>query len=292
MIGYKMAVQKLKQQMEALMTDGARRGPAVGLLTGFSKIYGGAMAIRAACYSRQLLVKSQRLPCKVICVGNLTAGGTGKTPMAIYLARRLTRKGHRVVLVSRGYRGRAEKTGGVVSDGLRILMDDATAGDEPYLMARCLPKVPVVVGGDRFQAGMLAVRQLGAQVVVLDDAFQHLALERDFDLVLMDAARPLGNEHLLPRGVLREPISALRRAHAVVLTRADRLADAPLARRRQQIEAMVAPLPVFTAGHVSQVRGVIPAGTRGISQRSDDGGQKSQFCRRPCAGVFRNCQKR
>lgn len=272
-----MTVLNMKQQVAALMAAGTRRAPAAGLMSLFSKVYGGVMAVRAACYNRQLLVKSRRLPCRVICVGNLTAGGTGKTPMAIFLARRLVRKGYRVVMVSRGYRGRAEKVGGVVSDGRQILMDAATAGDEPYLMARSLPDVPVVVGGDRFRAGMIATSQLGAQVVILDDAFQHMALDRDFNLVLMDAGSPLGNGHLLPRGELREPVSALRRAHAVILTRADRLTDLSLARRLEQIKPKAAPAPVFTASHVTRIRGVIPAGGRQMDVPSPVGGQDTDF---------------
>ncbi len=266
-----MGVDRMKRPVEGLMADGCRRGMAAGVLLAMSKVYGGAMALRADCYARQLLVRSRRLPARVICVGNLTAGGTGKTPMAIALARRLSRRGYRVALVSRGYGGRAEKTGGVVSDGRSILMDARGAGDEPYLMARRLPGVPVVVGADRFRAGMLAVRQLGARVLVLDDAFQHLALDRDFNLVLMDAARPLGNRHLLPRGTLREPISALCRAHAVVLTRADRLSGDELAGRIAQIEALTPPVPVFTAAHVSRVCGVIPAGENGKQIRPGSG---------------------
>jgi tetraacyldisaccharide 4'-kinase len=124
---------------------------------------------------------------------------------------------------------------------------------------------------------MIAARQLGAEVVILDDAFQHLALARDFNLLLMDAARPLGNGHLLPRGVLREPVSALRRAHAVVLTRADRLTDSPLTRRFKQIEAMMAPAPVFTGGHVTRVCGVIPVGGRQMDIRSPDSGRDVNF---------------
>lgn len=254
------------------MTEGGRRGVAAVALSVLSKVYGGAMAVRADCYARQLVVKSRRLPAKVICVGNLTTGGTGKTPMAIHLARRLARRGHRVALVSRGYGGRSEKIGGVVSDGRRILMDAAAAGDEPCLMARSLPDVPVVVGGDRFRAGMLAVRRLGARVLVLDDAFQHLALDRDFNIALMDAGRPLGNGYLLPRGTLREPVSALRRAQAVVLTRADRLAGGVLVRRVGQIAALAAPAPVFTAVHASRVRGLVPAGERQMVSASANGG--------------------
>ncbi len=257
-------VDRLRRRFVALMNEGSRRGAASVVLTLFSHVYGGVMALRADCYARQRLVKSRCLPAAVICVGNLTTGGTGKTPMAVWLARRLQRRGLRVAVVSRGYGGRAEKHGGVVSDGRRVRMGAAAAGDEPYLMARSLPGVPVVVGADRYRAGMLAVR-LGAAVLVLDDAFQHLALERDFNLVLMDAARPFGNGRLLPRGTLREPLSALGRAHAVVLTRADGLDAAVLSRRIATVAQRAAPAPVFTAAHASRVCGVVPVGRREIT---------------------------
>jgi len=270
-------VDKVKRQLDALMADGGRRGVVAAALLALSKVYGGTMVLRADCYARQVVVKSRRLPAKVICVGNLTAGGTGKTPMAIHLARRLTRQGYRVALVSRGYGGRSEKAGGVVSDGRRILMDAAAAGDEPCLMARRLPGVPVVVGADRFRAGMLAVHRLGARVVVLDDAFQHLSLDRDFNLVLMDAECPLGNGYLLPRGTLREPVSALHRAQAVVLTRADRLAGDALARRVGQVASLAAPAPVFTAAHVSRIRGLIPAGERQMIPAPGNSGRPAEL---------------
>ncbi len=256
---------RLRRRLVALMDDGGRRGLGPAVLTLLSRVYGGAMALRADCYARRLLVRPRRLPATVICVGNLAAGGTGKTPMAVWLARRLQRRGLRVAVVSRGYGGRAEKRGGVVSDGRCLRMDAAAGGDEPVLMARSLPGVPVVVGADRYRAGMLAIRRLDAAVLVLDDAFQHLALERDFNLVLMDAARPFGNGRILPRGTLREPLSALGRAHAVVLTRADGLNEALVSRRVAAVAKRAAPAPVFTAAHDSRPCGLVPVGRREIT---------------------------
>ncbi|GAB6905284.1 Tetraacyldisaccharide 4'-kinase [Desulfosarcina cetonica] len=190
------------------------------LLSVLSTIYGGITALRASGYAKGWL-KSRRLPCKVVSIGNLVAGGTGKTPMTIYVAQLLHEMGWRVVVLSRGYRGRMETMGGVVSDGHRLLATVEDAGDEPYLMARCLKGVPVLVGRQRYQAGLLAIRAFGAEVIVLDDAFQHLKLKRDLNLVLLDHHQPFGNGHLLPRGLLREPLSSLRRAHAWVFTRCD-----------------------------------------------------------------------
>ena len=190
-----------------------------------SKIYGGGVKLRQKLYQKGL-VKSKRLPCMVISVGNLSVGGTGKTPMTIYLANLIQDFGNKAVVISRGYKGRAEKAGGIVSDGKVLLMGPETAGDEPYMMAVKLKNVPVIVGKNRFEAGMLAVRTFKPEVLVLDDAFQHLKLERDLDLVLLDCQRPFGNGHMLPRGIMREPVSALSRADALILTRSDVVPDA------------------------------------------------------------------
>ncbi len=159
------------------------------------------------------------LPCPVISVGNIMAGGTGKTPMAVYLADLLLRLGKHPVVISRGYKGRQKKQAAVVSDGTQLFLDATQAGDEPYMMAR-LKRFPVVVGKDRYRAGCLALDRLPVDVVVLDDGFQHVRLNRDLDLVLMDHDFPVGNGRVLPAGRLREPaVPALARADAVILTR-------------------------------------------------------------------------
>ncbi len=188
------------------------------LLHGISIFYGVAQRLRATCYRHQLF-PSRELPCKVISVGNLTVGGTGKTPMTIYVAEELKRIGYKVAIVSRGYGGGAERQGGIVSDGRALYMESERAGDEPYMIACRLKGVPVVVGKNRFAAGMLAVSKFQPDVIVLDDAFQHLKLQRDVDLVLLDHRYPFGNTHMMPRGTLREPISALARGGACILTR-------------------------------------------------------------------------
>jgi len=199
------------------------------LLFAISLLYGGVVKLREILYKKGVL-KSKRLPCKVISVGNLTVGGTGKTPMTLYLAKQLTHAGYNVAVISRGYGGGAEKSGGIVSDGQVIFMDPQMAGDEPFLIARNLKNVPVVVGQNRFSAGMSAIRHFSPDVIILDDAFQHLQLARDIDLVLLDSRCPLGNGHLLPRGPLREPLSALLRADAFIFTRsAPATCDLPLA---------------------------------------------------------------
>lgn len=183
-----------------------------------SKAYDAGIRLRRNGYVTGFL-KSKKLPCKVISIGNLTTGGTGKTPMAIYVAERVRRMGFRVAVISRGYKGAAEKNGGIVSDGNTILMDPCMAGDEPYLLAASLKGIPVLVGHDRYRSGMQAVNRFQTEVVILDDAFQHLALFRDLNLLLLDSNLPFGNGFLLPRGTLREPMTALRFSDALILTR-------------------------------------------------------------------------
>ncbi|MFW6284303.1 MAG: tetraacyldisaccharide 4'-kinase [Desulfosalsimonas sp.] len=220
------------------------------ILYGASRIYGGAVALRNSGFDKGIL-SVHRLPCPVVSIGNIAAGGTGKTPMALYMARLMQQMGYRPAVVSRGYRGKAEKAGAVVTDGYHLLADCATAGDEPFMMASVLKGVPVLVGRNRFQSGMRAVAAFDSDVIILDDAFQHRRLHRDLDLVLLDAAHPLGNRHMLPRGSLREPVSGLKRADAVILTRS---------RRRQAREslpqAISGRVPVFWADHVPFLSGI------------------------------------
>lgn len=203
------------------MSDSPRANQRLAaLLGGWARVYGTAMQYRARLYQQRRLT-SHRLPCKVVSVGNITLGGTGKTPMALYLARMIKAAGYRAAVVSRGYKGGAEKRGGVVSDGRVLRMGPDMAGDEPYLMAQQLLSsgIPVVVGRDRLRSGRLAVKHFRTEVLILDDGFQHLRLQRDLNLVLLDARHPFGNGFLIPRGTLREPLSALARADACLLTR-------------------------------------------------------------------------
>jgi tetraacyldisaccharide 4'-kinase len=225
----KIVAERIRRRIESIAKDDGPSAP-LGIETGLqvlSILYGAVMAIRARLYETGRL-PSRSLPCRVVSVGNITAGGTGKTPMTIFVAQTISGLGYRVVVISRGYKGRMEHSGGVVSDGRTLFHGPEAAGDEPYLMATALTGIPVVVGGDRYQAGMLAMQRFAPDVIVLDDAFQHLRLRRDIDLVLLDHHAPLGNGHLLPRGRLREPLSALGRAHALIFTRCP--PDAPFLR--------------------------------------------------------------
>ncbi len=241
----------VKKKIESIMNNkGSSLTPSLAsLLHGISIFYGAAQRLRATCY-RHRIFSSRELPCKVISVGNITVGGTGKTPMTIHVAREIKRTGLKVVIVSRGYRGGAEKHGGIVSDGRTLYMNAEQAGDEPYMIACRLKGVPVVVGKNRFAAGMLAIRKFQPDVIVLDDAFQHLKLKRDIDLVLLDHMHPFGNSHLLPRGVLREPVSSLARSAACILTRCRAGAEEAALSSLAGIQMLVPGIPVFTSSHV------------------------------------------
>ncbi len=246
---------RLRADVRRIMTG---RGPQrffslATLLWAGSILYAGAARIRAASYSRGWRPRL-RLPRPVISVGNLTTGGTGKTPLTMQLAQMIEALGHKPVIVSRGYKGCYDSAALVVGDGRSLLADARRAGDEPFLMASLLGTIPVVVGRDRYLAGRTAIARFEPDVLLLDDGFQHLKLHRDLNLLLLDAGQPFGNTYPLPRGSLREPPGALLRADAVVLTRA----AGPPAYYEKLCHA-VRPRPVFLAEHRPLVRGVVPA---------------------------------
>lgn len=174
---------------------------------------------------RYVLRYQKRLPQKVISIGNITLGGTGKTPAAIALAREAQRTGFKPCILTRGYKGKAEGPC-FVSRGKGPLLDENQAGDEAILMAEKLNSVPIVKGKNRYEAGMFAIQNLKSQIsdlkseilFILDDGFQHWALFRDKDILLIDSTNPFGNRRLLPFGSLREPIGAIKRADIIVIT--------------------------------------------------------------------------
>jgi len=188
--------------------------------------------------------------------------------MVMYLARYLTAKGLKVVVISRGYRGRLEKQGGIVSDGQKVLVGVADSGDEPQILATQLAGVPVIVGGNRYRAGQRAVRAYAPDVILLDDAFQHLKLQRDLDLVLMDCRRPFGNGYTLPAGELREPPQALRRCDAVLLTRCGDAARGSVGETSGGELAGHTHSPVCKTRHVPVIREIVPTGGEGPAASS------------------------
>ncbi len=189
-----------------------------------SLLYGVVIRLRLYLY-RLNIFRTKKLPCRVISVGNITVGGTGKTPTVIHIARLLKARGMRPAIVSRGYGRKRESDILTVSDGRNIPLDADRGGDEPFLIACKLPGVPVVVGADRYEAGMHAINELRPDVVVLDDGYQHIRLMRDLNIALLDGEDAFGKGRLFPAGTLREPLSALRRAELVLVTKTDRTSD-------------------------------------------------------------------
>jgi tetraacyldisaccharide 4'-kinase len=184
-------------------------------LNPFSAVYGTAARLRRDWYAKHPASR-RRLACRVVSVGNLVVGGSGKTPVVAAVASLLRDRGEKPAILSRGY-ARRETVDGVtvVSDGHRVLETVERSGDEPLMLARQVTGVPVLVSPDRYAAGTLAHSRFSSTVVVLDDGFQHLQLERDVDLLLVDPADL--DEHLLPFGRLREPLDAARTANAVLV---------------------------------------------------------------------------
>ena len=164
------------------------------------------------------LRRREKMDVPVVSVGNLTMGGTGKTPIVRYIARLLAANGYKPAIISRGYGGAARETVNVVSDGKTLFLDARQAGDEPRLLAESLPGIPVLTGTVRSLPCRFAVRHFGSDILILDDGFQHLSVPRDLDLVLFNASTLAGNSRVFPGGNLREPFSALSRAHAFILT--------------------------------------------------------------------------
>ncbi len=187
-------------------------------LTSLAWLYSLAMRLRAELY-RLGILNTLRLPRPVVSIGNITVGGTGKTPVTAYIARFLLAQGFRVAVLSRGYGGSLEGQTCVVSDGYSIMLSAVECGDEPYLLASTVPGLMVVIGTDRYAAGLLAIQQLSPDIFLLDDGFQHLRLHRDLNILLMDFSRPFGNNLTLPAGILREPETAMCRADLVIFTR-------------------------------------------------------------------------
>ena len=194
-----------------LATD-KHKGLIPGLLKAFlsflSLIYN--LVVRGLIFLYRL--NPYRLNCKVISVGNITLGGTGKTSLVEFIARYLKKEGHKVAIISRGYK-RPNGTGEVEKTEFKIL------GDEPCMLKNALKDIPVLVDPDRIRSSGLAIRNYGADTVVLDDGFQQWKIDKDLEIVTIDSSNPFGNQHLLPRGILREPLSSLKRADIFVLTK-------------------------------------------------------------------------
>ncbi|MBI5055882.1 MAG: tetraacyldisaccharide 4'-kinase [Nitrospirae bacterium] len=231
----------------------------MGLL---SEIYGFGLRCKKS------FVKPKRLPSKVISVGNITLGGTGKTPAVIAIAEEAKRRGLMPCILTRGYKGKVKGPCFVQSaEDRRQKTEHRTqktdipvcfgedAGDEPVLMTERLKDVPIVKCADRYKGGMFAISSqpsafsLQPLTFILDDGFQHWALHRDIDIVLIDAVNPFGNEKLFPEGRLREPLGSLKRASIIVITKADMVSRESLLKLVQKIKRYNQQAPVYTASH-------------------------------------------
>lgn len=208
----------------------------LGFLRALSRVYRSVIFVRHFLYAKGIF-KHHILGCQVVSVGNLTVGGTGKTPVVEVFARELQKEGRRVAILSRGYkkeelpwserltnrillRGSSEPPR-IVSDGKTLLLDSAMSGDEPYMLASNLPDVCVLVDRDRVKSGKYAINKLNCDTLILDDGFQYLALKPRVQVVLVDRTNPFGNEHCLPRGILREPTRNIRRADFIFITKSN-----------------------------------------------------------------------
>lgn len=218
------------------------------------KIYGKVMSLRNSLYQKGFF-RSHDLGKKVISVGNITAGGTGKTPLTALVAKILFENDEKVCILTRGYGRKNPKDRVIVSDGTRVLADAETAGDEPFELAQMLiGKASVIADADRVGGATLANRELNPTVFLLDDGFQHRRVKRDIDIVCIDATDPFGGNKMLPSGRLRERLDGLKRADIIVLTRADLAKD--IDETQEKIRAIVGTAPIFRCE--SLVMGVVP----------------------------------
>jgi tetraacyldisaccharide 4'-kinase len=205
----------------------ARAGIARSLLGAASQGYRLAVHVRTALYDHRLF-RTHQVDAAVLSVGNLTVGGTGKTPLVVWLAGHVQSKGLRVAILTRGYKATNQESE----------IENQKYSDEPALLATVCPGVPVIVNPDRVAGADRAIGEHSAQVLILDDGFQHRRLARDIDIVTIDATSPFGFDKLLPAGLLREPVAALRRAHAVVMTRCDQASRERLAQIERRIQGV------------------------------------------------------
>jgi tetraacyldisaccharide 4'-kinase len=211
-------------------------------------LYGLAVRFRLWLY-RQRILPTRRLPLKVISIGNLIAGGSGKTPHTALLAGYLHKRGIKTAILSRGFRGTGMKRGAVVSDGQVIQTTVRESGEEPLWLARKLRGLPVVIGRNRYRSGMECFQKWQTEWVILDDGFQHLALARDIDLLLLPGHRPLSSERLLPSGMLREPLEAMKRAHIILISHAEQLDDSARKAWVSEIRSRSTFVPVYFSEH-------------------------------------------
>ncbi|MDD4871724.1 MAG: tetraacyldisaccharide 4'-kinase [Kiritimatiellae bacterium] len=220
------------------------------ILRQFSRVYRAVIQFRHLLYANGIF-RHHTLGCQVISVGNLTVGGTGKTPVVEIFARELEKAGRKVAILSRGYKKEEpsfwikildklllrefSQPPRVVSDGSKLLLDSAMSGDEPYMLASNLPNVCVLVDKNRVKSGRYAINKLGCDTLILDDGFQYLSLKHRVEIVLVDKTNPFGNEKVLPRGILREPVKNIKRADFIFITKSNGQGTEALRDRLRQL---------------------------------------------------------
>jgi tetraacyldisaccharide 4'-kinase len=224
--------ERLEQRLLKVISKEVR-GKRAACLRGFLKtlswLFSTLVQLRLLLFKHRI-IRANTLGCQVISVGNVTVGGTGKTPIVETFARSLQQKGRKVAILSRGYKSRKtplwekilkkeKQLPRVVSDGQRLLLNSDLAGDEPYMLASNLPDVVVLVDKDRVKSGKYAITKFGCDTLVLDDGFQYLKLQHRLDIVLVDYTNPFGYNRVLPRGLLREPMRNLKRAGFIFITK-------------------------------------------------------------------------
>jgi len=213
------------------------------VLPPLSLLYGAVTRTRLSLYRRGTF-QTTKLDRPVVSIGNITTGGTGKTPLVEYVARLLATQGKKVCILTRGYGRKDPHLQVIVSDGYGVLASPSEAGDEPYLLATRLKGLAAVISSaDRIAAGREAIKDFGTECFVLDDGFQHLRLARDLNVVTIDATNPWGGGRLLPHGRLRESLDGLRRADSVVITRCDQVES--VSKLREEVAQLINGRPVF-----------------------------------------------
>ena len=213
------------------------------VLPPLSLLYGAVTRTRLSLYRRGTF-QTTKLERPVVSIGNITTGGTGKTPLVEYVARLLATQGKKVCILTRGYGRKDPHLQVIVSDGYGVLASPSEAGDEPYLLATRLKGLAAVISSaDRIAAGREAIKDFGTECFVLDDGFQHLRLARDLNVVTIDATNPWGGGRLLPHGRLRESLDGLRRADSVVITRCDQVES--VSKLREEVAQLINGRPVF-----------------------------------------------
>ncbi|MDE0481969.1 MAG: tetraacyldisaccharide 4'-kinase [Candidatus Poribacteria bacterium] len=212
-----------------------------------SWLYGAVIWIRNYCFTSRIF-KQKRLPCTVISVGNIVAGGTGKTPAVAAIAKQLQNQGFQVAILLRGYKRRSSEEITVVSDGENRLCSREESGDEADMLARQLSDIPIIVGKQRYLTGKAALDRFKSDVIILDDGFQHRQLARDVDILIIDTTQPYGTGALLPIGTLREPVSALQRADIIILTRTDAV-DINIVDLKAELNQLAPNTPILESVH-------------------------------------------